>query len=175
MSDFVSAERARYADDDDNRFAIGFSQISRNYGFLEVILKRYEEESRGLFENTKATQATLLPGSHRLTDAQMRLHEEGVQLNLLVHLEIESFYLFAKICPDRIAHALEFYFGQVRNKPLDSHDDSRLGRWLEPCAWNETVGAEQVASTAMLVSHFVTRIVGFFIGVCFVGLSLHRV
>jgi hypothetical protein len=40
----------------------------------------------------------------------------------LLHLEIESFYLFAKILLDKIAHALEFYFGLGRKKSLDSHD-----------------------------------------------------
>jgi hypothetical protein len=123
LSDFVSSERLRYADDDNNRFAIGFSQISRYHAFLEEILKRYAEQSRAFFENAKAMQATLQPGHHELTDLQMKLHEESLHLNLLVHLEIESFYLFAKICLDHIAHALEFYFGQVRKKPLDSHDD----------------------------------------------------
>ena len=44
-------------------------------------------------------------------------------MNAALHLEIESFYLFAKILLDKIAHAIEFYFGQVRRKPLDSHDD----------------------------------------------------
>lgn len=67
-------------------------------------------------------QATIRSGTHKLTDAQVKLHEDGVRLNALVHLEIESYYLFAKICLDKIAHALEFYFGQGRGKSLDSHD-----------------------------------------------------
>jgi hypothetical protein len=122
LSDFVSSERKRFANEDNNKFAIGFSQISRYHLFLSLILKRYEEASRAFFENTNAMQATLLPGTHRLTDAQVKLREDGVRLSALVHLEIESYYLFAKICLDKIARALEFYFGQGRGKSLDSHD-----------------------------------------------------
>jgi hypothetical protein len=36
--------------------------------------------------------------------------------------ESMSSVLFAKICLDKIAHALEFYFGQGRGKSFDSHD-----------------------------------------------------
>jgi hypothetical protein len=40
-----------------------------------------------------------------------------------VSLEVESFYLFAKILLDKIARAIEFYFGPQRGLALDSHDD----------------------------------------------------
>lgn len=41
-----------------------------------------------------------------------------------LHLDIESFYIFAKIFLDKIARFIEHYFGaQVRHRPLDSHDD----------------------------------------------------
>jgi hypothetical protein len=40
----------------------------------------------------------------------------------VLHLDIESFYLFAKIYLDKIAHAFEFYFGPGRGKSMDSHD-----------------------------------------------------
>jgi hypothetical protein len=48
-----------------------------------------------------------------------RRHALSVQLQL----EIESFYLFAKIMLDKVAHAIEFYFGPAHKLPLDSHDD----------------------------------------------------
>jgi hypothetical protein len=116
-------ERERFADEDNNKFAMSFSQISRYSAFLDVILKRYEDASRQLFQNTKALQETLLPGQNPVSSSQMALHEEGVRLTILVHLEIESFYLFAKILLDKVARSLEFYFGQEREKSLDSHDD----------------------------------------------------
>src|SRR6266496_248045 len=118
LTDFISSERERFANEDNNKFAMSFSQISRCSAFLDVIIERYEEASQQFFQNTKSMQATRLPGTHPMTSEQIALHNEGVRLTLLLHLEIESFYLFAKIFLDKIAHALEFYFGQVRKKPL---------------------------------------------------------
>jgi hypothetical protein len=123
LSEFIGSERERFANEDNNKFAISFSQISRYSAFLDVIFKRYEDASRLLFQKAKAFQETLLSGKHPLADDQMALHEESFRLTILVHLEIESFYLFAKILLDKIAHSLEFYFGQGRKTSLDSHDD----------------------------------------------------
>jgi hypothetical protein len=123
LSEFIGLERERFADEDNNKFAMSFSQISRYSAFLDVILKRYEDASRQLFENTRAFQETFSPGQNPVSSSQMALHEEGVRLTILLHLEIESFYLFAKILLDKIARSLEFYFGQEREKSLDSHDD----------------------------------------------------
>src|SRR5438876_11524398 len=122
LSEFISTERERFDDEDNNRFAIGFSQISRYQLFLSLILERYEEVSQRFIENQQATQALLLPGTHKMTAEHLALHEAGVRLMAMLHLEIETFYLFAKIYLDKIAHALEFYFGQGRGQSLDSHD-----------------------------------------------------
>jgi len=40
----------------------------------------------------------------------------------LVHLEIESFYLFGKIFLDKIALFVQYYFGQARGISLISHN-----------------------------------------------------
>ena len=122
LSEFISTERERFDDEDNNRFAIGFSQISRYQLFLSLILERYEEVSQRFIENQKATQALLLPGTHKMTAEHMALHEAGVRLMAMLHLEIETFYLFATIYLDKISRALEFYFGQGRGNSLDSHD-----------------------------------------------------
>jgi hypothetical protein len=123
LGEFIGLERERFADEDNNKFAMSFSQISRYSVFLDVVLKRYDDASQKLFQNTKAIQETLLPGKHAASSDQMVLHEEGVRRTILLHLEIESFYLFAKILLDKIAHSVEFYFGPARKMSLDSHDD----------------------------------------------------
>ena len=123
LSEFIGSERGRFANEDNNRFAMSFSQISRYSAFLDVVLRRYEDASRQLFENSKAFQNSVLPGTDPLSPDTMTLHDEGVRLTILVHLEIESFYIFAKILLDKIAHSLKFYFGQGRKTSLDSHDD----------------------------------------------------
>jgi hypothetical protein len=122
LSDFIGSERQRFANEDNNRFAMSFSQITRYYEFIRIVFSRYEEASALFFSNTKAIQATISEGTHSLTATQLQLHEEGVQLTILLHLEIESFYLFSKILLDKIAHSLEFFFGGGRRKSLDSHD-----------------------------------------------------
>ncbi len=123
LTDFILSERERFGGEDNNKFAMSFSQISRYSAFRDVVLTRYEEASRQFFENTKAMRAAIVPGTRPVSSAGMTLHEEGIRLTILLHLEIETFYLFAKILLDKIAHSLEFYFGQGRRKPLDSHDD----------------------------------------------------
>lgn len=58
-----------------------------------------------------------------MTGQQMAELEERDQLGLAIQLEIESFYLFAKILLDEAARAIEFYFGSMPRMALDSHDD----------------------------------------------------
>jgi len=58
-----------------------------------------------------------------VTPEREALHTEGGRLATEVDLQIESFYLFAKIILDDVARALEFYFGSANRLALDSHDD----------------------------------------------------
>lgn len=52
---------------------------------------------------------------------QTRFIRESHQLTNLVHLEIESFYMFAKIFLDKIALFIQNYFGPERGISLISH------------------------------------------------------
>lgn len=61
-------------------------------------------------------------GPRNLTTEEVALLEEGGRLVAELHLDIESFYLFAKILLDNVAHAIEFYFGPARSCSMDSHD-----------------------------------------------------
>jgi hypothetical protein len=134
---FIHAERERFSTEDSNRFGMAFSKLTRQYRFLLIILGRYKEARDNFVQNTKDLQALLKPGDHPVTQEQDRLLAEGQTLVTHLHLEIESFYLFAKILLDRIAHTIEFYFGQARRLPLDSHDD--LVKHLEAYAADKSV------------------------------------
>src|SRR3989338_4710615 len=123
LSDFVSRERNRFETKHNNMFAFSFSEIHRYYEFLKIIFDRYKKVSKEYIDNTRTLQKTFLPGSHPMTDYQMKLQSIDTALSIKVQFEIESFYLFAKIFLDKTARALEFYFGQLNKKPLDSHDD----------------------------------------------------
>lgn len=112
-------------------FAFAFGEIARYLGFLGVVARRHRRVSRRVGENTKAFQATVQEGNHPLTAHQLKLHQTAVILILELQLETESYYLFAKILLDKIARAIEFYFGAIQNCALDSHDDfvKRLDRY----------------------------------------------
>ena len=124
LSSFISIERNRFETQHNNMFGFAFSQIARYYEFLLLISERYEQASRLFIANFKEFQAALdkRPGSHTMTQKQLKIQEKGREITTELHFEIESFYLFAKILLDKISRAVEFYFGQVRGLSLDSHD-----------------------------------------------------
>lgn len=123
LLNFIMSERERFSTRHNNLFASAFSQISRYYGFLKIIQGRYHKASAEFIENTKAQQATFQSGTHTVSDEQMRLFSRGCEITTILHLEIESYFLFAKILLDKVARAIEFYFGQARGLSLNSHDD----------------------------------------------------
>jgi hypothetical protein len=49
--------------------------------------------------------------------------QEISEIGMRLHLEIEAFYLFAKILLDKISLAIQFYFGTARSLSLASHDN----------------------------------------------------
>lgn len=104
------------------------SQLRRYYRFLQVIVLRSEHESAAYSENTRRymqlTEANASKGRTEFTAEEVGIFENLEGLTDDLHLDIESFYLFAKIFLDKIARFIEYYFGaQVRSRPLDSHDD----------------------------------------------------
>lgn len=110
---FISRERSRFSDIDNNRFAIFFGQIVTYYEFLLIIHRRYIKANDDFF-NIKLL-------IHKgLDDDKMLENQRELTRQLL--LEIESFYLFSKILLDLISRNLEFYFGNERKLSLDSHD-----------------------------------------------------
>ena len=123
LSQFVGTERERYADEDNNRFAFSLSQASRYYRFLLIIAERHNAASRELIEITKqVNDFTRNSTGSRLTDEQQEILTKSLLLSTKVQLEIESFYLFAKIFLDKIAHFFHDYFGQANGISLRSHD-----------------------------------------------------
>lgn len=123
LSEFINTTRSRFSTRYNNLFAFSFSQVSRYYEFLKIIQERYHRISADFIENSKAQQATFQSGTHTVTDKQMRLLNKGREITTILHLEIESYFLFAKILLDKVARVIEFYFGKARGLSLDSHDD----------------------------------------------------
>jgi len=115
-------ERFQYADI--NAFAENLAPALRYYEFLLVIIDRYEEVNKGLVaiheEERKLMSAKA--GISRVTPDQGHLMVKSSELTTHLHLEIESFYLFAKILLDNVTRFLYVYFGPERGVGLKSHD-----------------------------------------------------
>ena len=88
------------------------------------IINRYEEANKG-WAAVHEEERMLMPakaGISRVTPEQGRLMVKSNELTTQLHLEIESFYMFAKVFLDNVARFLWVYFGQERRVGLESHD-----------------------------------------------------
>lgn len=125
LSDFIVNEKKQYANRYANLFASSLIEALRYYEFLLIVTDRYKKRSKkmiSLSNNEVKLSPTQTGGPFPVTNEKIRLMEEWSRLNTLVHLEIESFYLFAKIFLDKIALFIQNYFGQARGISLRSHD-----------------------------------------------------
>lgn len=125
LAKYIGEEQDRFEVQHNNMFSLAFGEILRYGQFLDEIERRHQivtNEYRKMFHEFQNT-IDKTPGSHPFTDKQMKINSEMTRLMLLVQLEIESFYLYAKILLDKVARDIELYFGQARGLSLDSHDD----------------------------------------------------
>jgi len=127
ISEFIWSESFKYADI--NEFGSKLQQALRYYDFLLIILVRYKEIN-DKFLSLQEEKRKLLPaksGVTRMTPMDGRLLAESGRLTTILHLEIESFYQFAKVLLDNMARFLYVYFGQHFGKEkrisLKSHDN----------------------------------------------------
>ncbi|MBI2590449.1 MAG: hypothetical protein HYW33_01005 [Candidatus Blackburnbacteria bacterium] len=122
LSKFIDSERNRFENRHDNMFSFVFSDILIYYDYLQIILERYQPLSLEFVKNTKEMHESIKIHSGTMDAQQMKLMGEGRKITKHLHLEIESFYLFAKILLDKISQAIQFYFGPARSLSLASHD-----------------------------------------------------
>ncbi len=125
---FIERER-RYLDDRaNNLFAYSWARGWRYACYLVVTLARYHDAS----ENWKAAQARfadLMKGfvGGTLT-AEMHAAMGQIQASeVFLHLEIESFYVFAKIVLDCLARSIQQTFGQHPGLALLRHSQILKG------------------------------------------------
>jgi hypothetical protein len=124
LNQFVERERDRFENKDNNKFAMSFGQIIRYYDFLAMIKKRYDRSCRNFHKNMELQKSFFKAGgsSRVLTKEELVLLQKHDQLMTAIGLEVESYYLFAKILLDKVSRFLEHYFGSERGLSLDSHD-----------------------------------------------------
>jgi hypothetical protein len=126
LTKFISTHRNRFVTDQGNIFVFSWGKVLRRGDFLKTIEARYIAASAAFVANSQRQMEEskkLGSGPVPVPPELAALMEAGQGLSAKVHLEIESYYLFAKIVLDDIARAIEYYFGKQRGLAIDSHDD----------------------------------------------------
>jgi hypothetical protein len=112
IDEFVNKERNNYSGNKEYLFTHSLLyQASENYEYLNIIERRYKKES-DLFRIF-------------IEDKQYsKMHEpiERIINTWMLHLDIESYYIFSKILLDKMAAFIEHYFGKVSKASIYSHD-----------------------------------------------------
>jgi hypothetical protein len=121
------AEREHYASDSANRLVASWQQAAKYYEYLEVVVGRHATESQQLVSSLASVDNSLHGRSGDMSPEQVALIRASGRLSILVHLEIESYYTFAKILLDKLALVIQDYFGAERGHSLVSHDKLRKG------------------------------------------------
>ena len=123
FSNFVGSEREHYVGADNNRVAFSLGQIGRYLRFVAIIKRRHAEtNSRATEDFRRAVSAKRESGVRQLTPEEMEDLERDRHTLEILHLETESFFLFAKITLDKVAQFIEDYFGSAPGLSLRSHD-----------------------------------------------------
>jgi hypothetical protein len=129
LENFILIERMQFDIDHNNRFGFAFGKVQQYHTFLRLILERYRvgtTEAAGLearrWRFLKQTMESGPSGSAGLTAEELEVRDLCFAATTKLHLEIESFYVFAKILLDQIARAIQVFFGQGQGCKLSSHD-----------------------------------------------------
>ena len=116
IHDFMQEERSQLQADESNYFALVFGEISKYYEYLSIVWPRYREISKVYVDAARKamTRRMAEPSgvSRPLTEFELHELELSWQRQTLLHLELESIFIFTSILLDRIASATQYYFGQ---------------------------------------------------------------
>jgi len=130
LEEFVVAEREHLETSDSNIFGAAMRQVTRYREFLDVIRERHRKASSSFIALQKTQLAEAKersPERKVMTKEEIQRMIESRELGVLVHLDVESFHVFAKNLLDRVANFLGFYFGQVQSVSFISHNKLRKG------------------------------------------------
>lgn len=103
-----------------------FGHVLRGYRYLELIharhvptARRYKELLAGLFGRM---DPAFEGGAISYDDEMASMDAEMGDLLDFAHIDLETFYLFAKTVLDRTAGLVELYFGPERGLPVRTHE-----------------------------------------------------
>src|SRR5947207_14924868 len=106
IHDFMQEERSQLQADESNYFALVFGEISKYYEYLEVVWPRYREISKVYVDAARKTMTRRMAepsGVRALTEYELQELELSRERQTLLHLELESVFIFTSILLDRIA------------------------------------------------------------------------
>ncbi len=109
---------------------LALDRLRGRFSYLAVILDDYRHANEAFFEHDEE-QRRLFDDDPRsggeVTPEQWDSLRKGAAVATVLHLRIETFYLFANITLDVIAKTIETYFptyfGQARGASLNKHSD----------------------------------------------------
>ena len=114
-------------DQNNNLFAASAAAWWRYYQFLTHVLTRYDRsnteyiEAMGQF--TQRIREDAGEGSRLMTPEDMAEWKRTIDLGTVLHLDIEAFYIFAKIFLDRVADTFGLVFGVKWKSTGSSYSD----------------------------------------------------
>jgi hypothetical protein len=123
LSEFIAEERKRLETNDGNRFAFSLGQADRYFHFLEIVRDRGGEVGNQWRKNFMLHIAPHMRagGNAPVTEEENLASKESLRMAELIHLETETFFMFAKVFLDKLAHSFEYCFGSVRGVSCESH------------------------------------------------------
>jgi hypothetical protein len=115
ITQFIKEERYALAAQESNYFALVFGEMAKYYEYLIVVWPRYKKISTIYVRATKERWARRLAepaGSRTVTEEELRELEVEAERQTLLHLELETIFIFSSILLDRIAACTQYYFGR---------------------------------------------------------------
>lgn len=129
LSAFQSAEWERlsgHSARDAAQLHAAFGHVLRGYRYLELIHERHVPTAKRYKELLALIFTKMDPafdgGAITYDDEMATMDAEMADLLDIAHLDLETFFLFAKTVLDRIAQYIELYFGPEPKLPVRAHE-----------------------------------------------------
>ena len=103
-------------------------QASELLRFLQIAVADYDEASRRLTDHAQRSESMAqrrAPGPRLLEPDEIASAAVGEALDAVLYLRIETFYVFAKVLLDKLAQAVQGFFGHARGASLSRHSKLR--------------------------------------------------
>ncbi|HEY1727388.1 MAG TPA: hypothetical protein VGG22_03295 [Candidatus Baltobacteraceae bacterium] len=106
-----------------------FGHILRGYRYLELVHERHVPTAKHYKELLAQLIARMDPafegGAITYDDEMATMDTDMADLLDVAHIDLETFYLFAKVVLERVAQYIELYFGSEPKLSVRSHDKLR--------------------------------------------------